>query len=257
MTYGLGLLADAGLVMIADTRTNGGVDNFSSYSKLHRLVADADRQIFAASCGNLSATQAALAQLVDGESESGMGAIGEADSMYQAARIAGEALRQANQWVTEALAPQRKAGSCLLIGGRVRGRPPRLFLIYEEGNFIECMPDAPFLQIGETKYGRPILDRVVRRDLPLPALVKIGLLSFDSAMRSNLSVARPLDLAIVPADPAAAASERRIESDDPYFDALSRRWSALLGEAAEAVPDPDFLPSAQDGAPARIARIHG
>ncbi|WP_114954156.1 peptidase [Sphingosinicella terrae] len=261
MTYGLGLLADAGLVMIADTRTNGGVDNVSSYRKLHRLVGDGERDIFAASCGNLSATQAAIALLVEKEEEEEAGErlarpLAEARSMFQAARIAGEALRRANGWVSEALAPARKAGSCLLLGGRIGDAPPRLFLIYEEGNFIECKPDAPFLQIGETKYGRPILDRVVRRDMALPALVKIGLLSFDSAMRSNLSVARPLDLVVVPAAADEAVIEERIGEDDAYFDALSARWSRLLGEGAAAIPDPWFMsPGRHVPAAGSVARL--
>ena len=129
----------------------------------------------------------------------------------------------------------------MLLGGRIGAEPPKLYLIYEAGNFIECQSEVPFLQIGETKYGRPILDRALRRSTPLPQAVKIAFLSFDSSMRSNIAVARPLDMMVMRADPAAPILTRRIEADDAYFSMLSQRWSALLSEAAKAIPDPDFL----------------
>jgi len=250
MTYCLGMLLDEGLVMVADTRTNAGVDNVSSYRKLHCLAEGPDREIFAATSGNLSASQTALERFAERD-----GPLLRADSMFAAAGLVGEALREANRAVIEAMAPATMKGtSCLLLGGRVGNGPPRLFQIYQEGNFIECKRDAPFLQIGETKYGRPILDRVIRRSTPLPAAVKTALLSFDSAMRSNLSVARPLDLVVMPADAAEPSQRRRIEADDAYFDALSARWSQALNEATLAMPDPDFM---RPDRPARIvAQLH-
>lgn len=241
MTYGLGLLLEAGLVLIADSRTNAGVDNFSSYRKLHRISRAEDRALFAICSGSLSASQAALGLLLESGGEGETSPIDSAASMFAVARIVGAAVRAANREIDEALAPNRKAAACMLLGGRIGGRAPRLFQIYEEGNFIECKHDAPFLQIGETKYGRPILDRTIRPATPLPAAVKIALLSFDSAMRSNLAVARPLDLMVMPADPAEVVLERRIERNDPYFDALSQRWSDLLVEATSSVPDPSFM----------------
>jgi putative proteasome-type protease len=161
--------------------------------------------------------------------------------MFAAAQLVGDAVRDANRRIGEALAPAKKAATCFLLGGRIGDGPPRLFLIYEEGNFIECKADLPYLQIGETKYGRPILDRTIRRATPLAAAVKIGLLSFDSAMRSNLAVARPLDLVVLPADRAEPTYATRIEKDDDYFNQLSARWSELLTEATLAVPDPSFM----------------
>jgi putative proteasome-type protease len=243
VTYCLGLLLDGGLVMIADTRTNAGVDNVSSYRKLHCLARGADREIFAASSGNLSASQAALGLLAEVEEadEALAGSVLAAGSMFRVAQLVGDALRRANKAVSEALAPSQKGTSCLLLGGRIGNSAPRLFLIYPEGNFIECRPDAPYLQIGETKYGRPILDRVIRRSTPLPAAVKVALLSFDSAMRSNLSVARPLDLMVMPTGPGEPTRETRIEADDDYFNTLSARWSQALNDATEAMPDPCFL----------------
>lgn len=238
MTYCLGLLLDEGLVMIADTRTNAGIDNFSSYQKLHCIARADDREIFVASAGNLSASQAAVGMLIEGRLAS---ALDEAQSMFEAAQLVGKALRQANLELGEAVSPRIKVASSLLLGGRLGDGPPRLFMIYEEGNFIECKRDAPFLQIGETKYGRPILDRVMKRTTPLARAVKIGLLSFDSAMRSNLSVSRPLDILVMPADATEPTVVKRIEDDDLYFNNLSARWSELLGEATMVIPDPDFM----------------
>ncbi|MGZ8282233.1 MAG: peptidase [Allosphingosinicella sp.] len=256
MTYCLGMLLDDGLVMVADTRTNAGVDNVSSYRKLHCLVHDAEREVHVATSGNLSASQATLARLAAAAGDP-VASLAAAGSMFEIAVRVGEALRQANHATAELLAPTMKGTSSMLLGGRVGAEPPRLFQIYPEGNFIECRPEAPFFQIGETKYGRPILDRVIRRTTPLPAAIKTALLSFDSAMRSNLSVARPLDLIVMPAagEPTMA---KRIEADDPYFNTLSTRWSQALNEAAAAMPDPDFMtPSGLPHAPLLVARIRG
>jgi putative proteasome-type protease len=144
--------------------------------------------------------------------------------------------------VGEALAALNiPGGTTLLIGGRIGRGPPSLFQVYEAGNFIECRSELPFFQIGETKYGRPILDRIIKRSTPLGEAVKIGFLSFDSAMRSNLAVGRPLDVLIMPADPDAPVITQRIEADDPYFNDLSVRWASLLKDASDTIPDPPFL----------------
>lgn len=232
MTYCLGMRLDDGLVMMADTRTNAGVDNISSYRKLHCLAHGPGREVHIATSGNLSASQAAVESMAAGPPPM--------DSMFEVAAWVGEALRTANRNNAEKLAPAMKGTASMLVGGRVDGEPMRLFLIYPEGNFIECRPEAPFFQLGETKYGRPILDRVIRRSTPLAAAVKTALLSFDSAMRSNLSVARPLDLIVMPAS-GEPTLVKRIEADDAYFNALSARWSQALNEAAAAMPDPDFM----------------
>jgi putative proteasome-type protease len=163
--------------------------------------------------------------------------------MIEVADSVGRAVRGANRELLEALGPDKaKSGCSLLLGGRIGGGRPRLFLVYPEGNHIECQREVPFLQIGETKYGRPILDRILHPSTPLPAAIKVALLSFDSAMRSNLSIALPLDMVAMPAAPALPAVSRRIGQGDPYFAELSRRWSATLAEAADAMPDPAFVP---------------
>ena len=246
MTYCMGLLLDAGMVMIADTRTNAGVDNFSCYKKLHTLAEGPDRQVFAASSGSLSVSQSVIALLEEGlppeDAEDAPRKLSAVTSMFRAAQLVGDAIQVINRKVGAALEAIHVSSSIsLLLGGRIGDEPPRLFLIYSAGNFIECQPDSPFLQIGETKYGRPILDRSIEMDTPLPVAVKIAILSFDSAMRSNLGVARPLDMVVMPRDSSLPLVTRRIEPDDDYFNELSLRWSRMLHQATLTIPDPPFL----------------
>jgi putative proteasome-type protease len=246
MTYCLGMLLDAGLIMIADTRTNAGVDDISSFRKLHCLADAEDRCIFAASAGNLSTTQTVISLLRQGlptgEEEGLMRTIAEPTTMFRAAQLVGEAMRLANETVGKALASIKLSGSAsILLGGRIGDAPPALFLIYSAGNFIECKPDKPFFQIGETKYGKPMLDRSIEPETRLGEAMKIGFLSFDAAIRSNLAVGRPLDLMVMPAAPGSKVLTHRIAVDDPYFDALSVRWHALLAQAAASIDDPPFM----------------
>lgn len=246
MTYCVGILLREGLVMIADTRTNAGIDNISTYRKLHILAESDDRLIVCASAGNLSVTQQVLGQLVEGLPPHGEGehprTIDQMPSMFRAAQLVGEAV---NKVVSE-LRPALDAvgvswGISLLLGGRIGNGPLQLFLIYDAGNFIQCQPDSPFLQIGAFQYGKPILDRTMNYDCELEEGVKVGLLSFDSTIRSDLSVGLPLDLLVIPADAKRAAIKRRIEADDVYFKDLSARWSMLLNESRAAIPDPPFM----------------
>jgi putative proteasome-type protease len=233
VTYCLGVAVDEGLLMVADTRTNAGIDNVSSYRKLHALADTPERQVHLACSGSLSVSQTILHRLT-------ATALAGASSLFEVAEVVGALLGRENGLLKAALGPDKPCGASLLLGGRIGDEKPRLFHIYVEGNFIECRPDLPYLQIGETKYGRPILDRVITRRTPLAAAVKVAFLSFDSAMRSNLSVSKPLDLMILPAA-AQNAQLLRIDQDDAYFNELSRRWSAALLEAATVMPDPYFM----------------
>ncbi len=246
MTYCLGMLLEAGLIMIADTRTNAGVDDISSYRKLHCLIDEPDRILYAASAGNLSTTQTIISLLREGlpsgDDETLLRTIAEPTTMFRAAQLVGEAVQLANQTVGKALASIRISGaSTIMLGGRIGNHPPQMFLIYSAGNFIECKPDVPFFQIGETKYGRPMLDRVISGATPLPEAVKIGFLSFDASIRSNLAVGRPLDLMVLPNKKKARPLTLRVSDDDPYFNDLSARWGDLLNHAAQAIPDPPFM----------------
>ena len=246
MTYCIGLLLNQGLVMIADTRTNAGVDNFSSYKKLHTLESTADRQIYACSSGSLSMSQSVISLIMEGLPATDGGEMSRTlrgcTSMFRVAQMVGEAVQIANRTVGAALeAINLNSSVSLLLGGRIGKNPPQLFQVYSAGNFIQCKTEAPFLQIGETKYGKPILDRGIEIDMPLDEAVKVAFLSFDSAMRSNLGVARPLDMIVMPRDPKAPVLARRIEPDDEYFNELSMRWSILLHEATRAIPNPPFM----------------
>lgn len=246
MTYCVGMLVNEGLVMIADTRTNAGVDDISVYRKLHLLARGPDRLVFAASAGNLSITQAVLGSLAEGLAPAdGAGpprTLADAPSMFRAAQLVGEAVHDQRAAVARALEEsQLSPTASMLLGGRIGDGPLKLYRIYAEGNFIECQREQPFLQIGETKYGKPILDRALQYGTELAEAVKVGLISFDSTLRSNLAVGRPLDLVVVPADPAAPVVERRIGVDDAYFNDLSARWSLMLNEARATIPDPPFM----------------
>jgi putative proteasome-type protease len=240
------MLLEQGLIMMADTRTNAGVDNISSYKKLHILEDSDDMTIIACTAGNLSVTQATFALLGEGldEDEDGAGRrfVRDMPTMHKVAGLVGEALHQARENITETAGDDQLSFSgSMLLGGRIKGRPLRLFHIYKEGNFIACQPDRPFMQIGETKYGKPILDRALEYETPLDDAVKTGLVSFDSTMRSNLSVGRPIDIAVLPADEAKPMLARRIDENDDYFNMLSSKWALALAEARAAIPMPPFM----------------
>jgi putative proteasome-type protease len=246
MTYCVGIMLRHGLIMIADTRTNAGIDNISTYRKLHILADTDDRLIVCASAGNLSVTQHVLGQLAEGLPPLGIDErprlIEHMPSMFRAVQLVGEAVMQARLDLRPALeAAGVNGGISLLVGGRVGDGPIKLYLVYDAGNFIECQPDSPFLQIGATQYGKPILDRAMNYDTSLDEGVKVGLLSFDSTIRSDLSVGLPFDVLVIPADPTHPVVKRRIEVDDPYFRDLSARWSMLLNEARASIPDPPFM----------------
>jgi putative proteasome-type protease len=246
MTYCIGIMLRAGLIMIADTRTNAGIDNISTYRKLHTLADSDDTLIVAASAGNLSVTQSVLGMLHEG-----LPPIGEDEpprkvtnmtTMFRVAQLVGEAVMAAGREIKPALQAYGVAsGISLLVGGRIRGGPIQLFLIYDAGNFIECQPDSPFFQIGATQYGKPILDRTMNYESSLDEAVKVGLLSFDSTIRSDLSVGLPFDILVIPTDTQLPVIRRRIETDDAYFQDLSARWSMLLNESRATIPQPPFM----------------
>lgn len=253
MTYCLGMLLDAGLILMADTRTNAGVDNFSTYRKLHTLAETEERRIYACTSGSLSITQAALSTLAEGlqgaDDHAPRRSLANVQTMFQAASLVGEVVTATRHDLRAALSAEGVASTVsLLLGGRIGDELPHLYHVYTAGNFIECQPESPFLQIGETKYGKPILDRVIEMDTPIAEAVKIGFLSFDSAIRSNLGVAPPIDLMVMPADPAAPLIKRRIELGDAYFEDLSKRWHELLGEARHSIPNPPWM-NGEDSVP--------
>jgi len=247
MTYCVGMMVDEGLAMIADTRTNAGVDNISSYKKLHVTQVPGERVIAIATAGNLSVTQMALAQVAKGIKMPGsdeLETLSTVPSMFRAAQICGHALQQVRADISPSLeADASKLSASMLVGGQVKGGQLRLYLVYSLGNFIECGADTPYLQIGELKYGKPILDRALRPDTPMSEAVKLGLISFDSTIRSNIAVGPPFDMIVIPRD-SLHGDQRRIETDDPYFKDLGRRWSEALANAHRAMPDPPWMAEA-------------
>lgn len=244
MTYCVGMLVDDGLAMIADTRTNAGVDNVSSYKKLHIVNRPGERVLAVATAGNLSVTQTALTLVQEGvqlPAEDHAETLETAGSMFRCAQLLGHALRE----VRKELAPSLQADSLnvsasMLLGGQIAGGEMKLYLIYSQGNFIECGADTPFLQIGEFKYGKPILDRALKNDTPLAEAMKLGLISFDSTLRSNIAVGGPFDLMIARRD-SLEMQGRRIEADDPYFTLLGQQWSNVLAAAHRSMPSPPWM----------------
>ncbi len=241
MTYCVAIRLDAGLVMLADTRTNAGVDNISRYRKLHCWEATGDRAIAMMSAGNLSITQGIITRL-DKQIEKSRDnpdreTILNADSMFRVAQIVGETMREMQEQHREGMEMQGASfDATVLVGGQRKGGQCRLFLIYSAGNFIEATPDTPFFQIGEHKYGKPILDRVITPETPLEKATLAACVSMDSTLRSNLSVGMPLDLAVIKTDEYRFFKQRRIEKDDEDFTALSEAWSKALNSAFHDLP---------------------
>ena len=235
MTYCVGLLLDAGMVLLSDTRTNAGLDNIAIYRKSFVFERPGERVIAIMTAGSLSVTQTTIARLEEAMTDiepDPTTSILHASTMLQVAQIIGRALSEISADVAERMdrAAQNVTAS-MIVAGQRKGGGMRMFLIYPEGNFIEATADTPFLQIGEHKYGKPILDRVVRPETSLADATKAVLLSMDSTLRSNLSVGMPLDLTVIPRDELAVALARRIEPDDGNFQEMSRAWSQALRDA--------------------------
>jgi len=247
MTYCVGLFLNDGLVMLADTRTNAGVDNVSTYSKTFIWEKPGERVITLMTAGNLAVTQAVISLLEEGlvpgdDPEGTPMTMLTTPTLFQAARLTGQAIRRVHDADAEAMQKQETPFSAsFLLGGQVSGQPMQLFQIYTAGNFISATRDTPFLQIGEHKYGKPILDRALDyNNTSVMDGVKLALVSMDSTVRSNLSVGFPLDLMVYRRDTLASALRRRIEIHDPYFAEISTQWSEALRAAYQKLSPPDW-----------------
>ena len=244
MTYCVALRLKDGFVMLSDTRTNAGVDHISTFGKMHQFNVPGERVVALMTSGNLGITQTVVAMLNEGfEHEGEMRTLHTVPSLFKAAQLIGSAIRQ----VFETDGPVLKAQGisfdvAMLLGGQIKDGPVRLFQIYAAGNFIEATEDTSFLQIGEHKYGKPILDRAVSYEMDLHDAVKLVLISMDSTLRSNLTVGLPVDLLIYRNDTLRVELERRITDSDPYFRMISERWSVALRDAYRAIPRPDWAP---------------
>jgi putative proteasome-type protease len=245
MTYCVGILVREGLVMIADTRTNAGLDNIATFRKLHPFEVPGRLAMAIATAGNLAMTQSAITLVTEGMKSPETGkleTLTSMPSMFAAAQFVGRAVREARAALGEA-AQQEEPGMfsvSLLLGGQVAGGPMRLFMIYSAGNFIEATADTPYLQVGEHKYGKPILDRAVTEVTTLDEALKIGLISMDSTIRSNLTVGLPIDLLTIRRNTQAIDLSYRIDAAEPYFHDLRERWSSALRAAHRAIPSPPY-----------------
>lgn len=242
MTYCVGMLLEDGLVLAADTRTSAGVDHIASFRKLTVFEDPGERMIALMTAGNLATSQSVVTTVSERlGARKGQRSLFKSKTMFNAARIVGRALREELEADGEAVrATGADPGASFLVAGQIKGRPPRLFQIYEAGTFIEATPETPFLQIGETKYGKPILDRVVRHDMSLADAAKVALLSFESTMRSNISVGPPIDLMLYRRDALDGGQRLRITSEDPYFNRLRNHYAEGILALFEGLEAPNW-----------------
>ena len=243
MTYCVAIKLNAGLVFLSDSRTNAGLDQISSFRKMMVYEKAGDRFMVLLSAGNLSISQSVREilqneQIKDGDSGEAI-TIWNAKSMFDAARVLGSAVRRVYERDAKSL---KQAGVefnvSLIFGGQVKGEGMRLFQVYSAGNFIEATPETPYFQVGESKYGKPVLDRVVTPDTPLDEAAKCALVSMDSTLKSNLSVGLPLDLVVYEADRFETDRVICIDEQNPYFRMLRGSWGEKLRQVFDEIEDP-------------------
>jgi putative proteasome-type protease len=242
MTYCVAMSLDAGMIFASDSRTNAGVDQIARFSKMRVFSREGDRVVVALSSGNLSLTQNALS-MVEQRGRAGDSAmhLWNATSMFDIARLIGDALREVKTRDGPYLQQNNiDSHANFIVGGQVRGESHRLFEVYSEGNFIEATPDTCYFQIGESKYGKPVIDRVVKRSTGLLEATKCTIVSFDSTMRSNISVGLPIDLVVYESDALHIKLQRRIEESDPYFQMIHTQWGEGLRRVFAQLPNPEW-----------------
>ncbi|MDH2926459.1 proteasome-type protease [Lonepinella koalarum] len=238
MTYCCGLRLKEGLVFISDTRTNAGVDQISVFRKLYIFGKPQERFIAIQTSGNLATTQTVIGHLRNQIELQENINLYTVNSMFEVAQLVGKTLRKVIADVTEDTLEQSNYYCSLLVGGQIGQGEIQLYNIYPQGNFICATPDTPYFQIGESKYGKPILDRALTYDTPLDEALRCGLISFDSTLRSNVSVGLPLDFAIYRKNSLTVPKAKRITQNDEYFQIISSQWSAMLRESLNKIPKP-------------------
>jgi putative proteasome-type protease len=238
MTYCVAMRLDEGLVFLADSRTNAGIDHVSTFRKLTVYERPGDRVIALMTSGNLAAGQAVRQLVAETRDDDGT-SIWNAKDLFDVARIVGEAVRKVRARDAQAL---EDAGleftMSIIVGGQIKGEHCRLFLVYSAGNFIEAMAESPWFQIGESKYGKPVLDRMITPKSSLEEGAKCALVSMDSTMRSNLSVGLPLDLLVYEVDRLAVTRFAMIDGNNEYFRMIHDTWGERLKQIFQEIPDP-------------------
>jgi len=245
MTYCVGLNLDSGMIFATDSRTNAGMDHIATFCKTRVYDRPDDRVIVVLSAGNLAVTQGVInildrhIHLPPSEAHRSIWAV---PSMADVAVLAGEALREMQRRDGAALSQGGiDASASLIVGGQIRGEGQRLFQVYPQGNFIEAHEQTPYFQLGEAKYGKPILDRILTTSTPPREAAKCVLLSLDSTIQSNISVGLPIDLLWYPRDSLRVGVQQRIREDDAYFLLVRSRWNTGLKRVFTELPDPDWM----------------
>jgi putative proteasome-type protease len=237
MTYCVAIRVDQGLVFASDSRTNAGVDYISTYSKMHRFLGDGERFFTILSAGNLATTQAVINKVRHDLEENAAVSLQSVRRITDAAEYVGKISREQQKKNKEAFNDaSQSVGASFILGGEIAGQPHSIFLIYPQGNFIPVSRHSPFFQIGEEKYGKPILDRIIEPKLSLEVAARCALVSMDSTMRSNASVGPPIDLLLYPASSLRPGSYISFGEDDPYLRALRRSWQESLKSAFDQLP---------------------
>ena len=241
MTYCVGIMLDSGLIFASDSRTHAGVDNFARFCKMTVFERAGDRVFVLLSSGNLAGTQAVISLLKQRNTDNGVPNLWGAKSMFDAAMLVSDAMRDVDRRDGQHLAASAISfNASFILGGQIMGEPPRLFRIYAQGNFIEASLETPYLQTGETKYGKPIIDRVITRSTSLNDAAKCILVSFDSTMCSNLSVGMPIDLICYQRDSLEVRMRRRFDEGDAYFTALGKQWTEGTRQVFSRLPNLDW-----------------
>ena len=238
MTYCCALRLKEGLVFISDTRTNAGVDHISVFRKLYTFAVDGERFICIQTSGNLATTQAVIGHLENHLTLGQEPNLYSVNTMFEVAELVGQTLRKVIADVTSDTLEQSNYFCSILVGGQISGSEMQLYNIYPQGNFICATSDTPYFQIGESKYGKPILDRALHYEMPLNEALRCSLISFDSTLRSNVSVGMPLDVLIYTKDSLKQPLGKRITEDDPYFQSISKQWSETLRRGLQEMPNP-------------------
>ena len=242
MTYCVGMVLEEGLVFASDSRTNAGVDHVSTFCKMTVVETPGQGVIVLLNSGNLATTQQVVSRIKQQAIDAQKPLTSHA-SMFSVAELVGSELRKTIHTAVNEAPEQSDVDftATFLVGGQVRGEAPRLFMVYPQGNFIESTTDTPFFQIGESKYGKPILDRVVQPEISMTQAIKCALVSFDSTIKSNLSVGLPIDIAMIKTNDLQVTKRHRIDSEDAYFRDLRSRWSQGLRQVFGQLPDPHWL----------------
>jgi putative proteasome-type protease len=252
MTYCVGMQLDTGLVFLSDSRTNAGVDHISTFRKMTVFEHPGERLMVLLSAGNLAVTQA-VRQIVCENVGPHVDSVWNAKTLFEAVRVVGEAVREVQRRDGQALKDAGIEFNCSFIfGGQIRGERMRLFHVYSAGNFIEATPENPYFQIGEAKYGKPIVDRVISPSTSLEEAAKCALISMDSTLRSNISVGLPLDLLVYEEGALRVTKFVEIDQHNQYMQMIRNTWGARLKQVFQEIPDPTWRDSQRDNATPKL-----